>query len=154
MKKFIVIFVLLFVSSFAFAQSYYYHISSGLFEAKDNNSRQLWSEYCYSGYPGYKNDPSKINVENYGPIPVGTYYITGVRPNDPKGANTIVLRPDNGNSMFGRHSFLIHGDSKAEPGSGSQGCIIMGLNSRNRIAGEYAAGYSKGAYSVLYVSAY
>ena len=41
------------------------------------------------------------------------------------GAYAIPLIPDPDNQMFGRDHFLCHGDSLVEPGSASEGCIIM-----------------------------
>mgnify|MGYP001549603940 CR=1 FL=1 len=42
--------------------------------------------------------------------------------------------PDNGNEMFGRSGFLIHGDSKKRPGEASNGCIILPAEDRRAIS--------------------
>ena len=39
-----------------------------------------------------------------------------------------------GHKAHGRTEFLIHGDSKAKPGTASQGCIILDAATRKAIA--------------------
>ncbi len=48
--------------------------------------------------------------------------------------NAIPLTPAPANRMFGRSGFFVHGDSNAHPGEASQGCIIMPLAIRRRMA--------------------
>lgn len=87
----------------------------------------------YSGAPEAKNNPSKENIRNIGPIPRGLWEI-GV-PYDSKnvGPFAIPLFPIN-HDAFGRTSFLIHGD-RAPPYSGtaSQGCIILSRKIREKV---------------------
>jgi hypothetical protein len=137
--------VLLFgIVPMAFAQSYEYHISSGLFKASDG-----WSITCYSGASGYRDDPSKISVKDKGPIPTGAFYITGVTSS--KGPNTIVLQPDGNNDMYGRTDFRIHGDNST--GTASSGCIIMGPNGRQKIVDAYNKARANGVALTVYVYA-
>jgi len=56
---------------------------------------------------------------------------TGQHPHT--GAYSIRLHPAQGNVMFGRARFLIHGDSAKHPGKASDGCIIMPLFIRHEI---------------------
>jgi hypothetical protein len=48
-------------------------------------------------------------------------------------ANVFDLTPE-GHSALGRTEFLIHGDSKKNPGSASEGCIVLSPEIRGRIA--------------------
>lgn len=87
----------------------------------------------YAGAAGHYNDSSKECVKNKGPLPRGTYTI-GTPYNSAKtGAFTLPLTPDKNNSMCGRSSFLIHGDSISNPGMASQGCIIASKHVREKI---------------------
>lgn len=88
----------------------------------------------YSGQPECKNDPSKCEIHNKGPIPPGRYAIG--EPHDTKthGPFVLPLTPDEANEMYGRSGFLIHGDSVVHPGTASEGCIILPRNTRNAIS--------------------
>lgn len=59
-------------------------------------------------------------------------------PNRGRGLENEELRlregPDPANDMCGRGGFLIHGDSTADPGTASQGCIILNRSQREQIA--------------------
>ena len=127
-KKFFVglflMFLTLGITQIVNAQSCEYYISSGRFVFPDGSSMT-----CYSGVPEYRNNPDAINLQDRGPIPTGAFYITGVTSS--KGPNTIVLQPDGNNNMYGRHSFLIHGDNSS--GTASQGCIVMGPAGRQKV---------------------
>jgi len=132
----------------AFAQEYYYHISSGRFEAKDGNT-VLWSTTCYSGVSGiYRNNPAQTGEKNYGPIPEGTWYLT--RVTDSRGPLTIVLEAAQRSQLKGRDDdFRIHGDNSYE--QASAGCIIMKEREyRERIARSIL----NGSNPILYVTAY
>lgn len=89
----------------------------------------------YSGSVDGKNDPAKQTVPNVGPIPRGSYTI-----GDPvlftavHGPFVMPLTPNLHTQMFGRSGFLIHGDSVVEPGTASQGCIILSRPVRDAIA--------------------
>jgi hypothetical protein len=50
-----------------------------------------------------------------------------------KMANVFNLEPD-GHDAHGRTQFLIHGDSKLNPGNASEGCIILSAEVRKKIA--------------------
>ena len=79
----------------------------------------------YSGMGLYKNDPTAENVHSEGPIPCGKYTINPPESTVEHGPYVLPLTPDEGNEMFGRAGFLIHGDSLEHPGAASEGCIIM-----------------------------
>ena len=88
----------------------------------------------YSGNGECKNCCDKQDVQQHGPIPQGHYTI-GPSFKDPhKGPIVMHLIPDPANQMFGRSGFLIHGDAIADPGSASEGCIILGPAMRTKIA--------------------
>jgi len=85
----------------------------------------------YAGAPACRNNPAMEHVRNCGPLPRGTYtmedagrYITEV---------TIRLHPSPGNEMYGRSGFYIHGDSLKNPGTASEGCIILERKFRERL---------------------
>lgn len=77
----------------------------------------------YSGQPTAKNDGSKEKVKATGPIPVGRYTLGSPRTYKAM-KDCVDLTPD-GHDAHGRTEFMIHGDSKAKPGTASMGCIIL-----------------------------
>jgi hypothetical protein len=79
----------------------------------------------YSGAPEGKNNSLMQAVHNIGPIPVGTYTMLEPVNSHVHGPYAIPLDPNPLNEMFGRDGFMCHGDSKIEPGTASEGCIIM-----------------------------
>lgn len=87
----------------------------------------------YSGLGLDKNNPSDESVKDKGPIPVGLYTIEAPINSVVHGRYAMHLDPDPSNEMFGRDMFLIHGDSITDPGSASEGCIIMGYQIRVKI---------------------
>ncbi|WP_435948226.1 hypothetical protein [Dryocola sp. BD586] len=69
-----------------------------------------------------------------GPLPRGNYTITGNPFTYPHtGQYSIRQRPAPGNIMYGRSGFLIHGDSRQNPGAAANGCIILPLHIRQMI---------------------
>lgn len=86
----------------------------------------------YSGSLTNKNNPSRQQVKGMGSLPRGTYQITGYT--NSKGPMTINLEQRSGES-FGRSLFRIHGEKRppSTPGFASEGCIILGPSTRNRI---------------------
>jgi hypothetical protein len=92
----------------------------------------------YSGFEAGRNNPAMQNQPDVGPIPQGRYTIGAPQCVDspgPHGPFVLPLEPDPANQMFGRFGFLIHGDSIANPGLASRGCIIVDLVIRQQIAG-------------------
>ena len=87
----------------------------------------------YSGAPGFKNDPSDESLKMKGPIPEGFYTIEEPRDTQSHGPFAMPLTPDPENEMFGRSSFLMHGDSIEHPGAASEGCIIMARAIRQQV---------------------
>ena len=88
----------------------------------------------YSGFEVGKNNPELEDVEDVGPIPVGTYGIGSPRDTVTHGPFVLPLKPDLGNEMFGRSAFLIHGDSVVDPGTASRGCIVVSRAVRKQVA--------------------
>jgi len=86
----------------------------------------------YAGKGEGKNNPAMEKEKNVGPIPKGLYKIG--KPREWRGMpNVFDLTPD-GHDALGRTEFLIHGDSKKNPGNASEGCIILGPDIRKQIA--------------------
>ena len=140
MTKKIFWFTILFMVSavFLLAQSvqkptYTYSISSGSFTSSDG-----WSATGYAGGGSvaqgdvfnrtHKNNPNSTSITNFGPLPAGVYTITGYHHTIT--TNTIILNPT---FSTNRTLLRIHGDSRANPGQASRGCIILGPNERQRI---------------------
>lgn len=88
---------------------------------------------AYSGRGEHKNVPKDETLEGLGPIPCGLYHIGDPVDTVRHGDYVLPLTPDPGNVMFGRTSFLIHGDSIIEPGTASKGCVIASLATRKLI---------------------
>ncbi len=98
-----------------------YSQSSGVLQ----NSDGLFIATGYSGAGECKNRPETQARHNQGPIPRG-FYKFGKPYDSPKvGAYAIPLIPFPENEMFDRGDFLIHGDSIRDPGTASEGCIIL-----------------------------
>lgn len=87
----------------------------------------------YSGAGDHKNNPEFQSVSDKGPIPSGSYQITAPVYTVTHGPYVLPLVPAPANIMYGRSGFLIHGDSKVAPGTGSEGCIILSRDVRQRI---------------------
>lgn len=86
----------------------------------------------YSGNGVACNRPEFEHQRFVGPIPRGMYRI-GHALTTSKGKCTMALSPV-GHNARGRTNFLIHGDSRDCPGSASEGCIVLPLDIRKRIA--------------------
>ena len=87
----------------------------------------------YSGFGAGKNKPSMQAVKGIGPIPQGTWVITGVYNSKRVGPFALILEPHDKNRTFGRSAFRIHGDSVKNPGTASHGCIILARKIREEI---------------------
>jgi len=88
----------------------------------------------YSGFADGKNNPDKEKVENVGPIPKGIYEIGTPHDTQSHGPHVMALSPAADTETFGRGGFLIHGDSVADPGTASHGCIILARDVRDKIS--------------------
>lgn len=91
----------------------------------------IFDYFGYSGCGDGKNNPAMQDAADVGPLPCGLYTIELIadangNPIDYEHKKAPVFRlvPDSTNEMFGRSGFLIHGDSIAEPGTASHGCMI------------------------------
>ena len=97
--------------------------------AQKTGELQQDGEHVACGYSGAgpgKNNPEMQNVPNIGPIPRGDWIIAGppIQTRD-HGPYVLRLQPEAATETHGRSGFLMHGDSKAHPGTASQGCIIL-----------------------------
>lgn len=50
------------------------------------------------------------------------------------GPNVLPLTPSEHTDTFGRTAFYMHGDIATEPGTASQGCIILDAGTRSAIS--------------------
>ena len=88
----------------------------------------------YSGAGEGKNNPEMQSVPNVGPIPQGAWTIAGPPANTMEhGPYVLRLTPAENTDTFGRSGFLIHGDSKINPGCASHGCIILSRPVREQV---------------------
>lgn len=87
----------------------------------------------YSGAKQGKNNPALQDVHNVGPIPCGDYWINQPQNTVTHGPFVLPLLAEQANQMFGRYGFLIHGDSVVEPGTASEGCVILPRDVRETI---------------------
>jgi len=87
----------------------------------------------YSGNGRGKNNPSMQAAVGVGPIPRGMWLIGAPYTSPNTGPYTLALAPMNGTDTLGRNSFRIHGDSIANPGTASHGCIILPRAVRQQI---------------------
>ena len=102
----------------------------------------------YAGADAGKNNPAMQDVKNVGPLPRGRYTISGpecVGTTFPcpdchgatahrHGPYVLRLHPAQGNEMFGRAGFLVHGDNGH--GTASEGCICIGRSFRQQVTSE------------------
>ena len=79
----------------------------------------------YSGHGDGKNNPDMQKVHDVGPIPCGDYSIGPPHDTTTHGPYVMALTAKPGTDTFGRSGFLMHGDSKENPGTASLGCIIQ-----------------------------
>jgi hypothetical protein len=94
----------------------------------------------YSGRGNGLNNPDMVTVKGYdgctdaGPIVPGRYTINGFE--ESHGGFALILDPDPANDMYGRGSFLIHGDLvNGPPHMASEGCIILPRDMRAAMYG-------------------
>lgn len=110
--------------------TWFYSQSSGILRHEDEEETTARG---YAGNGECKNRPEKQHIHNQGPIPRGQYQILKPRDSADCGPYVLPLRPHPENTMHGRGGFLIHGDSKAAPGTASEGCIILDRKTRTAI---------------------
>ena len=81
--------------------------------------------------PEGRNNPALQDKACIGPLPEGLYTFGEPVLQSHLGPFAIPLMPDPSNNMFGRNSFYCHGDSIANPGDASEGCVIIPRAVRN-----------------------
>jgi hypothetical protein len=84
----------------------------------------------YSGRDLGKNNPAMEGARGIGPIPRGRWTIGAPYDSKNTGKYTLTVTACDGNGddthqPTGRGAFRIHGDSIANPGTASHGCIIL-----------------------------
>lgn len=93
----------------------------------------------YSGKGRGKNNPALQGMQGLGPIPRGDWHMVRVYNSANVGPYAIELhaidaKPDDDTHQpTGRGAFRVHGDSIKNPGSASNGCIILPRNVRERM---------------------
>jgi len=88
----------------------------------------------YSGNGAGKNNPDAQAIHDVGPIPRGAWIIGSVVEGSHLGPHVMSLIPTPLTATLGRTGFFIHGDSIADPGHGSCGCVILDPYTRGRLA--------------------
>lgn len=116
--------------------NFLYSQSTGLLEYDEEQIAR-----GYSGHGAGLNNPAMQNVRMVGPVPQGKYTICPANDAHPHlGPVAMELTPWNGNAMFLRSGFFIHGDNAEMNHTASDGCIILPRDVRERIAALVAAG--------------
>lgn len=87
----------------------------------------------YAGRGASKNKPEDQCIPNEGPLPCNIYTIEPGITHPRLGPMAMPLTPHNASAMCGRTAFYVHGDSIANPGNASDGCIILDRALRDRI---------------------
>lgn len=87
----------------------------------------------YAGRGKGKNNPSMQAAVAVGPIPQGMWKITERYNSKNVGPYALKLVPEKGTETFGRSGFRVHGDSIANPGTASRGCIVLPRKIREKI---------------------
>jgi hypothetical protein len=109
----------------------YEQATGNMFLVEDGSRDLIGTGYSGSQEHGGKNNPHAQCEKDIGPICRGRYTI-GSPFNGPS-PFSLRLTPDPANEMCGRDGFLIHGDSIADPGTASHGCIILARPIREQI---------------------
>lgn len=111
------------------------HVIDGNVEFSDHTG--------YSGNGNSRDDPRAEHKKNHGPIPRGHWtigliersiMITTTEGNRKHLKDAMRLTYNNGPAPYGRDHFLIHGDNSRLNHTASDGCIILGPDTRHRIA--------------------
>jgi hypothetical protein len=98
------------------------------------------ADRAYSGSGAGRNNPAMQGVENIGPIPRGSWSVSGVQQDLHGKAHSNVLRlqADPGTNTFNRHDILVHGDNAT--GTASKGCVIAPAQTRSVLQDAYTRG--------------
>src|ERR1700761_8617023 len=97
-----------------------------------HDGQALWTGYSGNG-PDI-NRPESQAIKMHGPLPQGRYTIGHPYAHPHLGPVTMNLEPAPANEMFGRGDFRIHGDNSLMNRTASDGCIIMPLATRIKVA--------------------
>jgi hypothetical protein len=100
-----------------------YESSTGLLI--DATGKRIWKGYA--GHNQGLNNPAMQDVHEVGPLPEGLYSMSAPVDHPRVGKYAIQLIPHEGNQMFGRSEFFMHGDRIGAEGLflASDGCIVM-----------------------------
>lgn len=116
---------------------WYYRQSTGELQRTITDGNCLTVEHVGFGYSGNgdgKNCCAWESVHNHGPIPQGIYTISPAFTHIAKGVLSMNLIPAKQTNTFGRSGFMIHGDSREDPGNASHGCIVLNRPLRQQLA--------------------
>jgi uncharacterized protein RhaS with RHS repeats len=113
---------------------------TGSYSCYDPSGNYYASGTGYAGAGVDKNNPESQNIFKKRPLPKGCHKVAGIE-NGSTGPYSLRLVPmfknDAPNSNRNLSSFLIHGDSVANPGTASEGCpIVPGADRRKIPLGE------------------
>ena len=97
----------------------------------DVTGQQYVNCFGYAGIGLGLNNPDAQTNPFVGPLPRGDYVIG--YPTRSKGPLTLPLLPAPFNQMYGRNSFLIHGDNPQQNQTASNGCIVANHDCRAKI---------------------
>jgi peptidoglycan hydrolase-like protein with peptidoglycan-binding domain len=122
------------MNGWKFDKFWIYEVTSGKF----TNPEGKHIATGYSGKQGiWQNNVAYEREKDHGPIPRGIWKMKNsaemAEIRSTPTSNTIPLVPMPETSTYGRHSFLIHGDHITEPGTASEGCIVLGKDERLKI---------------------
>jgi hypothetical protein len=106
----------------------------GRFLIFDETDAIILQTEAYAGKGDDKNNIHSDRKQGLGPLPSGLYFIAGPVEHRRFGPMAFHLAPSARNRMYGRSGFMIHGDSRKNPGQGSAGCIVLDRRSRTKLA--------------------
>lgn len=121
-----------------------YEQSSGRLLLEDIDGGAALLARCYSGAPGFVNDPDAQGEVGRGPIPRGLWLVGRAVRHSTLGPAAIPLLPATatetgqvaaGTTRLGRSGFYIHGDNDKRNQSASRGCIVCPRVIRDVIIG-------------------
>lgn len=103
-----------------------YSQSKGVMDFVWRGNVQEFASGLWAGNHAGKNNPASQDQRCVGPLPRGVYTISSPVKHPHLGPVAMELHPFEGNKMFGRDGFWIHGPSNGNNrGQESMGCIIM-----------------------------
>lgn len=92
----------------------------------------------YSGHGAAINDPTRENLQRFGPIPCGLWHVSSAIFHPKLGplAFPLAAEDERGTIIpapYGRSGFFIHGDNASRNRTASSGCIVLDRDVRMKI---------------------